>query len=303
MTLLVAKRSYDIYLTGSAPIDLRFRILNADPSYRVRLSMDYPVANRIDLYVNGEFVAPTNAYYKNGNMILQDPTNNLATLMPTYDSASGTNLFVKQNQKIYFSIHGGDYIDLVVSPVVYVRFGFPAITLEDFFQPDNLVKNLAAYLDVPESKIRTVQIVRANRRKRLADTLIYVNVYIYDNAPVALNNTDSFTNTTALLKYLEASILNKYMTGALQANLSNSLNVTLASMFVQKVLSNTTEEQVGRLNKIKIITEAADCREQSPCGVQPVLLVLDENVRFLCFTYSKILQTFLIVNIFRIIHC
>jgi hypothetical protein len=272
---------------------MRFRIINADASFQVRLSMYYSVPNRIDLYLNGSYIPPTNAFYdSNGNMVLQDPTGNLQALKPNYSNESGTNLVVKSDNKIYFSIDGsGSYIDLVIAPVLYLKFGFPAISDAQFFDPANLVKNMAALLNIDASKIRSVQIVSANsvgrKRRDTASGDIIVQVFVYTNAVPLLNQTTQFDNNTLDMMKIQAAVANRYITGQLQTDAQNMFNVTMSSMFIQPVYSNKTESQLNTLYNVKIVTQADECREQSPCGIQPVLLLVDKDVIIFCCTKQE----------------
>ena len=107
-------------MSSTQPNQLRFRILNADSTFKVRLSMHYFTSNRIDLYKNDYYVDPTNGYYIDGKLHLKDIYLNGSQIsnsfMPTYLNMSGTNLFVRQKSKMYFSVWGRDYIDLKIAP-------------------------------------------------------------------------------------------------------------------------------------------------------------------------------------------
>ena len=80
--------------------------------------MYYFTSMRIDLYLNGVYMPPTNAYYINSNMVLKDVRNQTANYMPTYMNASGINLF--NDHKIYWSMSGSDVVDLQIAPVLFV---------------------------------------------------------------------------------------------------------------------------------------------------------------------------------------
>jgi hypothetical protein len=121
MALVAANKSYDIVLTSTPPDVLRFQILNSDSSFKVRLSMHYSVQQRIDLYKDGVYKESTNAIYVDGNMQLKNPEP-LEKYIPTYQNASGTNVFMKWDQKIYFSTDGASIIDLKIAPVLFVSF-------------------------------------------------------------------------------------------------------------------------------------------------------------------------------------
>lgn len=54
----------------------------------------------------------------------------------------------------------------------------PPVTVDDFFG-ENLVNNIALFLDIPSDKIRVVDIVReGSRRKRAAEESLKVNIEI-----------------------------------------------------------------------------------------------------------------------------
>ena len=177
MVLVASDTNYDIYFSSNPPKQLRFRILNGDASFKIKLSVYYFSSQRLDLYKNDVFITPTNAEYVSGDMVLKKPTvDNLNTLMPTIKSNVGENFYYKPDSRIYFISDAASVIDIKIAPVLFVRFGFPAITPEQFFNSDSLVSNFAALLGVAPSKIRRVEIVRASRRKRQIGSLNIINI-------------------------------------------------------------------------------------------------------------------------------
>ena len=83
--------------------------------------MHYSVQQRIDLYKDGVYVEPTNAVYVNGKMQIVNPVP-AEKYMPTYTNVSGTNVFAKERQKIFFAADGGSVIDLKIAPVLFVSW-------------------------------------------------------------------------------------------------------------------------------------------------------------------------------------
>ena len=279
--MVAANKSYDIVLTSTPPNKLRFRILDSDSSFKIRLSMYYYSPQRIDLYLNDKFMPPTNAYYLNGKMQLKDPNlidmPSMPHYMPTYLNNSGTNMFYNPDRKMYFSIDGSvDHIDLVISPVLYVKFGLPAITPDQFFNTATLVGNFALLLGVDASKIRRVKIVRASSKKRQTNSLNYVYLTIYDDPVTNLTDSQLVNTIKTEMSQLDAKISNMYLTGNLQQQ-AQVLNFTLATMDVQHFNSNQTLKTIYKIATIQVQTQASGCRAQSPCSTQPVLVVLDEN--------------------------
>jgi hypothetical protein len=209
MSIVARNKNHNIFTTSTQPNQIRFRILNTDSTFKIRLSMHYFTSMRIDLYKNDIYIAPSNAQFSNGKMTLIDFRNNINRYMPTYMNESGTNLYVKADQKIYFTISGGDYIDLKIAPVLFVKFGVPAITADEFFEPATLVQNFADLLGVDPSKIRNVQIVRATRTKRQTDSNNYITFEISNDPVTSLSNTALSAQNDDSLKKLTASITNQ----------------------------------------------------------------------------------------------
>ncbi len=277
------EKNFDVYLTSTPPDKLRFRILNADMNFKVRLSMYYFTSMRIDLYLNGVYINPTNAYSLNGKIALINITNNLTAFMPTYSNSSGANLFYKK--QIYFAMAASDVIDLQIAPVLLVSYDVPAITPDQFFEPANLVRNFALLLGIDESKIRSVNIVRSTgsrRRRRDASNEITISLTIYDDPVEFLNDTLKLDSISTQQAQLGATIVNKFATGQLQNEAEILFNGTasLLSMSIRQPSAspNSTAVEIGKINKLIVIQEASSCNAQVPCSVQPILQVVDENV-------------------------
>jgi hypothetical protein len=60
----------------------------------------------------------------------------------------------------YFAIDGTAVIDIKISPLLVLSFGFPPMDPSLFFS-SNLIANLAALLNISPDKIRRVNIVSA----------------------------------------------------------------------------------------------------------------------------------------------
>jgi hypothetical protein len=289
MAIVAANKSYKVFLTATPPNQLRFRLLNADASYKIQLGMYYFTSQRIDLYRNDTFINATNAVYVNGAMQLQDPTP-LSSYMPTYSNASGSNLYVKADQMMYFSIDGSSYIDLKIAPVLFLRFGVPAITPDQFFNTATLVGNMAILLGVDPSMIRKVNIVRASSKKKrqAGSSLVYVEVTIMSNPPSSASNSNSSSEIASQLSSLSNNITNKYLTGQLQAQAQSVLNITIAALSITPPVitpSNNTNTQVTlvKVASIVVVQNAAQCQALLPCIQQPSIKVLDGNVNLFYF--------------------
>lgn len=86
---------------------------------------------------------------------------------------------------------GPQAIDVISQDTIIVSFGLPALSVDEFFG-ENLVENLAAFLNIPLTKVRIMNVVSessSGRRKRSAGG-ITVEVEIGDE-PSSGKDTDS----------------------------------------------------------------------------------------------------------------
>ena len=238
--------------------------------------MHYTSPQRIDLYNDNKFIDPKNAEYVDGAMQIKKPSQ---SDMPTMADTTGTNVFLKEKQKIYFTKSGLGFIDLKIAPVLFVSFGLPAITPDEFFNEATIVGNFAKLLGVDPSKIRRVEIVRASsRRKRDANAQNIIKIIIEENATPDSSDEGAADKQKAEMDKLDASISNMFMTNQLQEKAASLLNVTLTTMVVQKPASAEEPKAVPKKIVLEVETKASGCNSQVPCTVQPVIKVVDENV-------------------------
>jgi hypothetical protein len=277
MSIVANGLGFDIYLSSTPPNQLRFRILNADPSFKITISVYYFTSNRIDVYKNDRFVLPTNGYYENGFMKFNDTSANLTSFMPTVNSPSGTNLAVRSHRRVYATIGGSDYIDFIIAAAVVLKFGAAGITPEQFYNPKTVVQNLCDLLQMDCKLVRQVNIVRQPSRKRQLETTFF-ELIIFDNPSSNTSNAAAANNASLTnLAELTANASTLFTTGQLQQLAASRLNLSLVSLGVTNV-SSTSPVTIKQIDKLRVIQEASYCREQSPCSVQPKLVVLDNMV-------------------------
>ncbi|KAH3704513.1 hypothetical protein DPMN_079569 [Dreissena polymorpha] len=97
-------------------------------------------------------------------------------------NATGTNFFDKDTGIFTFIIKGGVTIDVKTSKSIIISFGIQAMTPEEFFG-DNLVENIASFLNIPLTKVRIVSVVSASasgKRKRRSSEGVEVTIEIAD---------------------------------------------------------------------------------------------------------------------------
>jgi hypothetical protein len=112
---------------------------------------------------------------------------------PQLANGTGTNYYDKDRGEITFIIMGPEQIDIKSADTIIVSFGIPALTVADFYG-DNLVENLAAFLNIPLTKVRIMNVVSAagnGRRKRRSSNGITVEVEIGDEPASGISYTKS----------------------------------------------------------------------------------------------------------------
>lgn len=89
MAIIQSGHHYDIYLSSTTPNHIRFRFLNADPTIRASLALNYQSLQQVDVYANSVYVSPTN---KDNSftqfLMLLDQSNGV-----TLSSTPGSNFF------------------------------------------------------------------------------------------------------------------------------------------------------------------------------------------------------------------
>ena len=192
---------------------------------------------------------------------------------------------MKDDRKIYWTLVGVDYYDLKIAPVLVLKFGLPAITPDEFFDPSSLVDNFALLLGIDASKIKRVQIVRVGTRVRRDTTgeTNYVSLEISNDPVASVSDSASNAQSENSLKQITASVTNQILTGQLQEKAQSQLNISFESFAVTKPVTSSAENNTGptviqTLTSLGVVQEASGCRAQSPCDVQPILQALDQYV-------------------------
>ncbi|KAL4228553.1 Fibrocystin-L [Mactra antiquata] len=236
--LVATGEEYKIHFTGVSPKNMRLRMLNADSSEKVMVSLWYSSSNRLDLYVDDTYMAPTNARDDNGNTVYDPPKDEH---QPLIDDAIGTNLFDRNTGYLNLIVGGDQVIDIKTAESVIISFGLPAMSVDDFFG-DNLVTNLASFLNIPLNKIKVVNVVSAsgNRRRRSTDDSIVVTMEISDEPASNINVTVSGTLDYATLLQIASDLVNECQVG----NISETLNITGSCEQVQIVSDSLGEDPI-----------------------------------------------------------
>jgi len=77
----LADHEFLIHFTGTTPEKMRYRLLNVDANQGVKLTVWYSRPNRLDVFVDGQYVIATNARIDaNDRYIISMPTGVLSVL-------------------------------------------------------------------------------------------------------------------------------------------------------------------------------------------------------------------------------
>ena len=193
----------------------------------------------------------------------------------------------RSEKKLYFSIDGGDYIDLKISPEIFITFGIPAMTADTFFNSANVVNNIALLLGVPANMIRRVNIVRENsinRVKRQAgssSSLHYLEIVIGNDPVTSVSDVVTYKEKVVEINQLAAQIVNLVHVGELQQKAQALFNLTIETAEYEQTPNenmNYSAKEIRKVKEIKVTQQFSGCRAQSKCDIQAIVQVVDENV-------------------------
>ncbi|XP_069076732.1 fibrocystin-L-like isoform X2 [Pleurodeles waltl] len=227
-------KHFDIFFTSTSPQKLRLMLLNVDYTKVVRVAIYYSNPQRLDVYVNNSLIGPNNAQWNTDktDFTLKEPTYAGQYIPALNSTTSGETYFDSTYQMLYILLRGSTPVEIRTSPLLVISFNLPAMTEDQFYEGKNLVKNLAIFLKVPASKIRITKIIAISSKRRKRATGLSVTVQIAE--PPVLTTSNS-TNTTGQLQYSDLQAISKSIaTAAVTGSLSNSLNVTVASLAIKE---------------------------------------------------------------------
>ena len=180
---------------------------------------------------------PTNAVYNSqGQQAVQAPSYEGEFLPDVTADPIGTNYFDTDWNLLYVLVRGSTPVDIITSPMVTVTFLMPAVTIDEFFG-ENLINNLALYLNIPAENIIIANAVSESRRRRKrASNTNEITVQISNPAPSS-NATNATVMSAAELGNVSATLVN-----AVQLNtLGDALNVTILGADITEPLPEPNE--------------------------------------------------------------
>ena len=248
---------YTVGLTSTNPQNFALYLLNAGNTQGVVVGIIYTNPQRLDVYRDGMYVVPKNAERDedmNINYLQPDP-NIENQFLPVLSDEPGSNFYDRNTKQLYINVVGDATYRIETKPVVILSLTLQ-VSVDDFFDEINLVRNLALLLEIPASKIRVVSVSRetVSRRKRAEDggsvmqtielefgdppdeTLTEEPVDTGNATDSGMNMTDSSggQNTTDLsfedLEKLSDRVVEVTQTGEINQALNSTGNITSASI-------------------------------------------------------------------------
>ncbi|KAI7798957.1 putative fibrocystin-L, partial [Triplophysa rosa] len=306
--IVATNKSFDIFFTSTTPQKMRLMMLDAKPTEAVRVAVFYSSPQRLDVYVNNKLVAPTNAQWNAGNTeyTALEPTYP-GQYLPSFNSDHGSNFFEPDYKMLYILLRGSEPLQIRTSPLLVVAFNLPAMTEAEFFGA-NLIRNLAAFLKVPQNMIRITKIVRAGggaRRRRSTGLTVEIEISLppvqtfSTNTTNNLNSTDSTNNTTGTTDDQQFLILKNVADelgrAAVSGNLSQSIGFNVSSLemippppsssdpsWSQAATQEVTRadqqmESVRTVSSLVMVVQPVAALYPGPLSVQPSIMALDSE--------------------------
>merc|ERR1719369_2409806 len=239
---------YEIMLTSTPPIHMRFRLLHNDGGDPVMLKMFFQKPQRIDVFVGERFVSPNNI----------DLTSDAFAMLPADDSyipsleseVEGENYFDPTTGYLYLLLRGTEPVDYKIQPAVVTKVG-ASVDMDNFFEGD-VAGNIAALLGIDPSNIRVTNVVReGKRKKRFAPTWdnsenIVLEMTIEPPPLTNLSETTTVSGTPTMniteLKNVVSALTNGFQDGSI----GSALGINVTSMATNEpIYVPTPEDMVG----------------------------------------------------------
>lgn len=292
-SIIATNHSFDVYFSSVSPQKLRLMMLNAGPSESVLVSIFYSKPQRLDIYVNNQLIAPTNAQWNAAktDYTLNEPVTP-GQYVPAMSASVGANYFDPDYKMLRVIVRGSQPVEIRTSPLLVLAFNLPAMTEAEFFG-ENLVRNLATFLNVPSNMIRVTKIIRGNgaARRRKRSTGLSVEVEIKKPPVQEMTNTTNEEESFELLK----NIADNLGQAAVSGNLSQSIGFNVSSMgiippppsssdpswskvaTVEETREEPTVSYVSSVEDLQLIEEPIAGEYVGLLYQQPSLKAVDQN--------------------------
>lgn len=197
-TMVATGHEFEVVMSSIPPQNFKFHLLhNGDSGDAVRVKMFFPKQQRLDIYTEGNYIAPMNKDFSviDGHQLFPPDDK----YIPALTDNNCMNYFDVNTGHLYLIIKGPATCDIKTQPVVILKLGI-TVDEAEFFNPDSIVANIAGLLGIPAANIRVTNIVRegsTGRRKRSAET---VNLQ-FEIAPAPAEELDEQNFTPEVVTY------------------------------------------------------------------------------------------------------
>ncbi|KAK7468036.1 hypothetical protein BaRGS_00036740, partial [Batillaria attramentaria] len=258
----------ELFMSSTVPQRMRFMLLNVAPTECVGLSIWKAQPHRLDIYVDGQYIMPTNGHMAAGRFFVKTEDYRDQYMPSLANKTMGDNYIRFYENTLFWTQCGPGELEFRTADVLIVSFGLPAMTNEEFYG-EQIVNNLAQFLSVPIEKVRVVNVVRetsSGRRKRQTGT-----TYFY----IEISNIPTDNSTIVDLVFAA----DKIVTQVQLYGMDDVLNATVLYTAIREPsagadASFSTLQKVGSL---VMATHAVGAKEGHPFSVQPVLQVQDQQ--------------------------
>lgn len=99
---------------------------------------------------------------------------------------------------LYLLVKGTTPVEIHTTAVIFVSFQIPAVTEEDFYSSQNLVRNLALFLRIPSEKIRISKGIGGDNLRKRRSMGLRIDLEIGDPSPQFITNDTAGTSSRPL---------------------------------------------------------------------------------------------------------
>ena len=167
--IVAANKVAEIHMASTPPQTMRFHLLHSEATEGMVAKFYYPKSQRYDVYVDGTFVEATNGVWNDDNTKYNlEPRDDKYIPSHTGSFVAGENYFDPVEKFLYVVVTGQKAIEIKMKPVVVFKFG-GSVPIDEVFNEDTIVSNIANILGIDPSLIRVSEIVKEGSRSLASD--------------------------------------------------------------------------------------------------------------------------------------
>ncbi|KAM8882915.1 PKHD1 like 1, tandem duplicate 1 [Synchiropus picturatus] len=283
-SMVASGREFSVFFTSVSPQKIRLMMLNAAPSESVVVSIFMSTTQRLVVYVDNQLVAPTNALWNEDNTDYTLAEGLQALYHPQINASSGTNYYNAEYGMLSVLVRGSEPVEIKTLPQLIIAFDMPPISEDEFFG-DELVNNLATFLNVPANMIHITNIIREDsrrRRKRAATMTVEVEIKkpLVQTTSNSTDDEEAFKELKSIGDSLGQAALNDELSQSIGFNVSSVGMIPPPSPPSDPDWQKETEEEPTREEKViqRLAPVAALMMMQEPAGEYVGVLVQQPSV-------------------------